>query len=90
MRMTRQVMKDLTDLMDHDQARKLQDALWAVMMEIEKTRSRRTIDYYKNKVDSGDDSTDFKEGSEKIQRQLFNVMKPGHASEQIDWRIRDL
>ena len=59
------------------------------MEEIEKTRRIRDIDYYKMRVNPGKYPA-ITDGSELIRRQLFDVMKPGHSSQQVGWRIGEL
>ncbi|KAF7502922.1 hypothetical protein GJ744_004827 [Endocarpon pusillum] len=63
------------------------------MMELERLRNLRSVNYYKKRVDPGElpNLRNVKEGSEKIRRQLlFDETTPDHASEQINWRLRDL
>ena len=62
-------------------------------MNSSRGRTRRTcvreVDYYNARVGPGE-FPNIDVGSEEIRQQLFDTMKPGHASKQINWRINEL
>lgn len=67
MNLVKKLMKDLTDLSDHKQAKDMRNALWGTMLEIEGVRNLRNVNYYKKRVEPGatllSNLRNFKEGA---------------------------